>query len=570
MSGGGAGGDAPDLRTLTDPARLAALLREGLLDAPPAEGFDRLTRMAADLVGAPFALVTLVDADRQFFASRVGGDALPAETRETPLSHSFCQYVVAGEAPLVVADARAVPWLRDNGAVSDLGVVAYAGFPLYARDGSPIGSFCVLDEKPREWTERDQALLRDFAGLAQSELDLRAARDDAWQASVLLTRLRNLADATASARGLAALLEDLVAGCAPAFAADLTVIELLDGQGELRRRAVHGRDELDAGVPLRLGAGFSADAGTAEQAIAIADAQSPEQDDELRATGMHSLLAAPLIADGRLLGAVYVGAWVPGAYSELDRQLLAVAADRFAAAITRAEIYERDHQTARTLVAALQPEQLPEVPGVRLVARYQPAERGLGGDWYDAFTLPGGVLGVAMGDVVGHGIDAAAEAVRLRNALRGSVLSGHTPAQSVAALNAYAAGEPGAYASTLLYMELDAATRHLRWASAGHLPGVVAEAGRGERLGAPGGPPLGVMAADTWPVSERTLAPGARVVLFTDGLVERRTEPLDAGIDRVVRATATAADLERLCAVVLAQAPAPRFDDLALLALELD
>jgi serine phosphatase RsbU (regulator of sigma subunit) len=102
------------------------------------------------------------------------------------------------------------------------------------------------------------------------------------------------------------------------------------------------------------------------------------------------------------------------------------------------------------------------------------------------------------------------------------------------------------------------------------VPGVIAEGGRNEWLGMQGGPPLGVADADTWPSGERELAPGARIVLFTDGLIERRTEPLDAGIDRVAAIAARAPDLETLCEEALRQAPSPRFDDLAVIALELE
>jgi serine phosphatase RsbU (regulator of sigma subunit) len=142
--------------------------------------------------------------------------------------------------------------------------------------------------------------------------------------------------------------------------------------------------------------------------------------------------------------------------------------------------------------------------------------------------------------------------------------------EAVLALNAHAAAQPGAYASTLLYLELDAPARRLRWASAGHVPGIVAEGGRAEWLGPNGGPPLGVTDPDTWPEGERTLAPAARVVVYTDGLIERRTEPLDAGIERVAAIAAGAPDLETLCEEAIGQAPVPRFDDLAVIALELE
>jgi GAF domain-containing protein len=558
--------DPPPLAALADPARLVALRR-----AEPSEALDRIARMAAAQLGAPIVLASLVDAERELLAGSAGRDEPWVARREWPLSHALGQYVVGGAASLVVEDARRVPWLLENGAVAELGVVAYAGVPLLAENGQPVGALAAIDDAPRAWSEEDLERLRDWAALAQAELERGAARKDAREVSALLLRLQSLSDATSSALDLDPLLDDIVAGCVDTFAADVAVIELLDGQGGLLRRVTRG---LAGGerAALRLGGGFAGRVGAGQQTVAIADLAAAAEPGAapLLASGVRSLLAAPLIVDQRLRGAVYVGTAAPGVFSELDRQLLAVSADRFAAVIVRAQRYERDRNVALTLVAALQPARLPDVPGVRFAGRYQPAERGLGGDWYDAFLLPGGALGVAIGDVVGHGVGAGVEAVRLRNALRGAVLAGHDVPGTVLALNAHAAAQSGAYASTLLYLELDPPLRRLRWASAGHVPGVLAEGGRGEWLSTAGGPPLGVIEAETWPSSERTLAPGARVVVFTDGLIERRTEPLDAGVDRIAAIAAQAPDLEALCESALGQAPTPRFDDLALIALELE
>jgi len=563
--------DPPALDALADPRRLAALRRAELLDLTAGEELDRIVRLAAARLAVPHVLVGLVDADHEHVASRAGAGDPETAPREAPFSHTFSQYVVAGRAPLLVADARAVPWLRDTPAVTELGAIAYAGFPLFVEDGHAVGALCAIDREPHAWGEEELALLGDFAALVQGELDRRAARREVRELSALLLRLQGLTDATSSARELDALLDDIVGGCIDTFAADVAVIDLLDGQGGLVRRVARG---LPAGerTPLQLGEGFAGRVGTGEQTLAIpdlADAAEEPGAAPLLEAGVRSLLAAPLIVDDRLRGAIHVGAASPGVFSELDRQLLAVSAERFAAVIVRAQQYERDRDVARTLVAALQPARLPDVPGVRFAGRYQPAERGLGGDWYDVFQLPGGALGVAIGDVVGHGIEAGVEAVRLRNALRGAVLAGYNVSETAVALNLHAAAQPGAHASTLLYLELDAPNRRLRWASAGHLPGVVAHGGRGEWLRPTGGPPLGVIEAETWPSAERELEPGSRVVVFTDGLIERRTEPLDAGIDRIVAIAASAPDLEALCESALGQAPTPRFDDLALIALEL-
>ena len=158
---------------LADAARLASLASTGLLDSDAEPSFDRLTRLAARFLGTPVALVSLVDDDRQFFKSCVGLPEPWAGRRQTPLSHSFCQHVVATREPLVVEDARLHPLVRDNRAISDLGVIAYLGIPL-AIDGQVIGSFCAIDGKPRAWTGDDVAMLRDLAESVVTEIRLRA------------------------------------------------------------------------------------------------------------------------------------------------------------------------------------------------------------------------------------------------------------------------------------------------------------------------------------------------------------------------------------------------------------
>ncbi|GAB5543537.1 MAG: GAF domain-containing sensor histidine kinase [Sandaracinaceae bacterium] len=162
---------------LDDPDRLEALRRTGLLDAPPEEIFDRLTKLAARALGAPVALVSLVDDHRQFFKSQVGLAEPWASDRETPLSHSFCQHVVLSEAPLVVSDAREHPVVCDNLAVRDLDVVAYAGVPIRLSRGELLGSFCVIDTQPREWTEQDLDVLSGLADAVIAEIELRLQVD---------------------------------------------------------------------------------------------------------------------------------------------------------------------------------------------------------------------------------------------------------------------------------------------------------------------------------------------------------------------------------------------------------
>lgn len=155
---------------LNDPVRLAALKATRLLDSPPEEEFDRITRLAARMVGAPVCLVSLVDDARQYFKSATG---LPPEIRETPLSHSFCQYAVTSRQRLKIEDARTDPRVAENGAVKDLGVIAYLGFPLAGEDGMVWGSFCVIDTQPRQWTAEEEVTIGEFAAIVANLIELR-------------------------------------------------------------------------------------------------------------------------------------------------------------------------------------------------------------------------------------------------------------------------------------------------------------------------------------------------------------------------------------------------------------
>lgn len=158
--------------------RLDRLYKLGLLDAeghPRTEpAFDRLAGMAARLLNMPIALVSLVEVDRQVFISQVGLPEPWASSRHTPLSHSFCQHAVASQAPLVIEDTRLSPLGVDNLAIKDLGAVAYAGIPLVTSDGFALGTFCVIDHMPHQWTDDELATLTDLAAAVMTEIELRA------------------------------------------------------------------------------------------------------------------------------------------------------------------------------------------------------------------------------------------------------------------------------------------------------------------------------------------------------------------------------------------------------------
>lgn len=158
------------------PERLRELHRSMLLDSPPEESFDRLTRLTSSVLNVPVALVSLVDSDRQFFKSCLGLPQPWAAQRQTPLSHSFCQHVVESRRPLVVSDAREHPLLRNNPAIRDLGIIAYAGAPLISPNGQVLGTLCAIDHQPRHWTTEQVEILSNLAGSVLSEIQLHAAQ----------------------------------------------------------------------------------------------------------------------------------------------------------------------------------------------------------------------------------------------------------------------------------------------------------------------------------------------------------------------------------------------------------
>ncbi|HWH45438.1 MAG TPA: GAF domain-containing protein [Thermoleophilaceae bacterium] len=186
---------------IAEPGRLAALRRAGIDDSEPNEVLDWLTQLTTRMLDTPVALVSLVDRDRQVFRSACGLDLAG-----TPLSHSFCQHVVAGEDVFVVRDANDEPLVAGNLAIENLGVVAYAGVPLIDGDGYTLGSFCAIDHEPREWRSEDVDLLSGLAAVAIAELDRRGVAADLDARERQLRRERVLMDTLVAGMGAAAVV----------------------------------------------------------------------------------------------------------------------------------------------------------------------------------------------------------------------------------------------------------------------------------------------------------------------------------------------------------------------------
>ena len=202
---------------------------------------------------------------------------------------------------------------------------------------------------------------------------------------------------------------------------------------------------------------------------------------------------------------------------------------------------EAEQRSAATLLQrSLLPTEIPSAPGVRIAAASQPGQSGnrVGGDWYDVIPLPSGHLGLVIGDVVGHDLPAAARMGQLRNALRAYAVEADSPATVLCRLNRAAYLLDVADLATCLYADVDPTTLTVRWASAGHLPPLVAaRTDEGRLLTGEPGPPLGVVPSAEYADHELRLDPGDTLVLYTDGLVERPGEPIDTGLTALASAT---------------------------------
>jgi PAS domain S-box-containing protein len=235
------------------------------------------------------------------------------------------------------------------------------------------------------------------------------------------------------------------------------------------------------------------------------------------------------------------------------------------------EVYEREHRIAETLQRSLLPERLPPIEGVALAARYLPGARGaaIGGDWYDVLERPDGRVALVVGDVAGHGLRAAASMGQLRNAFRAYGMVEASPAEVVARINRLVMSGVEQVMATVLYMVLDRESGEVAWSAAGHPPPLVI-APDGTRF-LEGGRSVPIGAADPAVFREATaiLPPGASLLLYTDGLVERRDTPLEERLTELAAAAATAGDeLSELCEHVIAEVlgDADPGDDVALLA----
>lgn len=386
-----------------------------------------------------------------------------------------------------------------------------------------------------------------------------------------LRRLEAVTDATLSRLDVSDLLDELLDRVRDLLDTDTAAILLLDPHArQLVATAAKGlEEEVRQGFRIAVGSGFAGRVAATGQPIILADVKPGDVlNPILLDKGIRSLLGVPIFAAGEVVGVLHVGTVTPREFTGEDVGLLQLAADR-ASTAGQVRAHKLEQAAALALQRSLLPPQLPVVPGLELAARYVPGhEFGIGGDWYDVFTLPSGWLGVVIGDVSGHGLASAVVMGRVRSALRAYTLIAGDPAEALALLDRKIHHFEAGSLTTALYAMISPDRTMMRLSSAGHLRPVLAVPGRAARLlDMRVDAPLGIgrpnLARHT---TEAELPPGALLLCYTDGLVERRNQIIDVGLtalSAVVRPDAP----ESVCTTVMSSIGlAQPTDDIAILA----
>lgn len=437
-----------------------------------------------------------------------------------------------------------------------------------SQDGSAADLILhVEDLRERRRAERDREQL----------IRAQSARAQAEAASERLRLMQSIAVAALGAEDLEGLVRELLDRLLDALDADRAAIVLTDDGERVVARAAGGVEtvfERDGGTEVDdVVARVAAERGP----VTVVDVVAAGIDASSLGPAITSLLAVPLVAGAQVIGSLHVGTLTRREFDDETVDLLGLAAGRASLAIARTRLYERERRIASELQRSLLPSKLPSVPGVALAARYEPGDNGatVGGDWYDAIALPGGRVAVAIGDVVGRGIAAAATMGQMRSALRAILMQADDSGAMAERLNRFALGLGDCVLTTVVLAIFEPATGRLRYTNAGHPPPLVigADGVRAHYLDDVPSPPMGVVETPRYRQRTVQLAPGATLLMYTDGLVEKPSEVLDMGLERLRDAADSAdagADVEALCAHVvgaLGETDAAQADDVTVIAL---
>jgi GAF domain-containing protein len=545
---------------LSDPQRVAAAEATGLLDAPPDESFDQLARLAAAVLGVPWVFLTMVDEHRSFWLSASGVDADPSSGLygEQPVGDSFCQYVIAADGPVVIDDARLDARSAGNSSIDSMGVVAWAGFPLRSANGFVVGTFCAVDRVARTWSGEDITLLNALASAATSHLQLRGAltvanelaeelRAEMVRGEVVVSRATMLAQlaqelsAVSTVEQVSRVVTTTGRDLLGAVFANIAVVD-----SDRRHLDVVHSPPLPPDMTDRYSqVGLSDDlplahAVTRGETIFVPDLDAvrdhyPNIVDETVAAGLGSTASIPLFrGDRSVAGALGVGWSGPMAFTPIVRSVLTTVSEMCAQALERSQVGDARTQFVRSLQYALL-SSTPLRDGLDIAAEYVAANDalGFGGDWYDFIHLSPTRTAIVVGDVCGHGIDAAALMTQIRGAINALVRLHSTDLGSIfdraeQQLNF----TTNAFVATLSVHVVDIDTNTISYVSAGHPPALlIDELGHASLLESGRRPVLGL--GGPAPTTARVdFAPGSTLIAYTDGLVEQ-TRDFERGVQQL-------------------------------------
>lgn len=468
---------------------------------------------------------------------------------------ALARTVATGE----VVEAEEVVFRRGD---ASFGVLRLSSAPVFDERGEPLAAVVIFDDVSDEVRRRDhQGLLAEAGAALSASLD-----PDRVVETVGDLLVPRVADYWA----MDLLREDGTLERVGARHADPEKVDL--------GFRIADRHHIDPTTPVGRGAALRS---LRPQLIEHVDdeflaaiANDEEHLRALQAVGLQSAVYLPLVARGRATGAMLLGVTVEArrSFTPADVDPLMEVASRCALAMDNARLYTREREAAELLQRSLLPEALPALEAGRACVRYLPGASGtdVGGDWYDVLLLADGRVALAVGDVVGRGVRAAAVMGQLRSALRACAMHGGAPGEVVVQLNAVEHTHLRPQLATLVFAVHDRARGLILYTAAGHLPPLVRRAGgEVETLPAGQGMPLGVEPAADYATAVAALESGDLVVLYTDGLVERRTGTLDGGLDRLRAALGTGpAELPALCDHLITACAPSGEDDVALLAYE--
>jgi serine phosphatase RsbU (regulator of sigma subunit) len=387
-----------------------------------------------------------------------------------------------------------------------------------------------------------------------------------------LRRLQAVTDAALSELGLEDLLARLLERTRDLLQADTATVLLVDPTGvELVATAATGlEEEVQQGVRIPVGAGFAGRVAARREPVAIEHIDHTNVINPILLTKhVVSVLGVPMITGGKVIGVLHVGTKNTRQFTADDIELLRLVADR-ASLATQARLSHLDRAATLALQRSLLPGRPAAVAELDVAARYVPgAEVGVGGDWYDLFALPSGHIGAAIGDVAGSGLHAAVVMGRIRSALRAYAMETNDPAEVLTRLDRKVQlFEPDAMA-TAIYAVIDPTHTTLTLSCAGHLPPAIVTPTEEARLvSVTADLPLGAYRDAPRHNTHMHLTVDECLLLYTDGLIERRDRPIAAGLELLLGALSFGS-AEAVCATVMAALihDGPATDDIAILAL---